>query len=721
MVLFRNTVFFTLALALAGCGSSSSSGDGSAEPEDKSIVENCAGGDNLNDLVFSLYDANVASLALPFPNDLYMGSDGTIDMPLPANVLDGDYSNPIVAINSLDGFSTTAPISMDFSATIDVATVCAGTNVRVYKVNLDENGIPTTIVSELVAGTDYEASVSNVDNTRLLVKPLLPLTPKSAYLVAVTIGLSSTGGGKFTSSDNYASLAGSDTIAEEQATARSMVQAQQSALLDSKGIASSDVVVSFSFSTQSITDVLTGLEASTEANGPVNYSISRAVNITKNEDGSDKLLTTNGFFLVSLIYGLTAAGQSDIYTGTISTPYYLEIPASSSDDKVKNSYFKAGDGSPLTRNNTQPVVNATLSMPLLLTLPNTSLDPGLVKPVNGWPVAIYHHGSGGNRTNALLIADALASQGIATIAIDQPLHGALPSDAFALPLNLIDYDFYDANNERHFNLDLDGTEGIDPSGAYFSSVNNMLTGRASYRQAVSDLMHLVKTIPSMKIDGESATLFDDTKIQFVGLSLGSMVGILFSAMNTDFKAASLSVPGAGGIKGSEGSPSFHDGLLAALSSIGLEQGTIEYENYLTYATTITDASDTINFAALANINHPIHMTEIIGDGANNLPDQTVPNHVLNTGSYTGLVVETAPLAGTDALIRVMGLTAVSSSIENAMGRHVAVRFTDGDHQSQVSPLTVAAATKEIQAQTASFLASSGQNLTLDDSSIIEAQ
>ena len=38
------------------------------------------------------------------------------------------------------------------------------------------------------------------------------------------------------------------------------------------------------------------------------------------------------------------------------------------------------------------------------------------KPEGGWPVAIYGHGLGGNRTNMLGIADTLASVGIATVA-----------------------------------------------------------------------------------------------------------------------------------------------------------------------------------------------------------------------------------------------------------------------------------------------------------------
>jgi hypothetical protein len=129
---------------------------------------------------------------------------------------------------------------------------------------------------------------------------------------------------------------------------------------------------------------------------------------------------------------------------------------------------------------------------------------------------------------------------------------------------------------------------------------------------------------------------------------------------------------------------------------------------------------------LAGAKHPIHLTEIIGDGTpENPPDQTVPNTVLNVGQYEGLVVETAPLAGTEALVNSMNLEALFSPQVNPEGLSVVARYIRGGHTSQVNPSTlidpfaVPAVTVEIQLQTATFIANDGKSVEVGDSSLLE--
>jgi hypothetical protein len=146
---------------------------------------------------------NPAAGEVPFPtNLLFSGStDGTLNIPVadPANLAD-----PRVAMNGLDGFSTVAPVTAYFSGTLNAATVQAGRTVRVFEVVLtnpflDPKNPPfavSEVKRELQAGVDYEVGLlpQDVNQTTLTISPLLPLAPKTGYLVVLTDGIQDSGG-----------------------------------------------------------------------------------------------------------------------------------------------------------------------------------------------------------------------------------------------------------------------------------------------------------------------------------------------------------------------------------------------------------------------------------------------------------------------------------------------------------------------------------------------
>ncbi|MFP3398527.1 hypothetical protein SB749_19585, partial [Brevibacterium sp. SIMBA_078] len=80
------------------------------------------------------------------------------------------------------------------------------------------------------------------------------------------------------------------------------------------------------------------------------------------------------------------------------------------------------------------------------------------------------HGITADKSSIFGIAGTLASQGIATVAIDHPLHG-----------------------DRGFDLDEDGTvEYIaeDGSATAYMNLQSLLTTRDNLRQSISDLLGL---------------------------------------------------------------------------------------------------------------------------------------------------------------------------------------------------------------------------------------
>jgi len=137
-----------------------------------------------------------ANSIIPFPNDLlFVGTtDGTLNIPFDPNAADAQVKT---ALNTLDGFSTIAPISADFSSAIDDGTLIAGSTVRLFQVNLSSipGGAVSGIVREL-GPAEYTVALSSIDTSqsKLVISPLRPLAPKTSYLVVLTTGIRSLSG-----------------------------------------------------------------------------------------------------------------------------------------------------------------------------------------------------------------------------------------------------------------------------------------------------------------------------------------------------------------------------------------------------------------------------------------------------------------------------------------------------------------------------------------------
>ncbi len=627
-----------------------------------------------------------ATGAIPLPNNLlFSGStDGTVNIP----VVDPDnLADPQVALNGLDGFSTVAPLTAQFSSTINASTVKAGSTVRVFEVELVNPFLdPTTpapfaitaVHHELQAGVDYQASLlpQDANQTTLNIHPLLPLKPKTGYLVVLTNGIQDSSGFDASPSQTYAftklatplvdahgnSLIPGLSNAQARASEplRQLVNNQESAAA-SQGVARNSIVLSWTFMTQSIDDAFAALGENLRPLGMV----------VKPTGATTKAV------------GLGLPGFSDIYAGALAIPYYL------SKDKPTSGYWKTADGSAVTRYNPLPAATAPLQIPVLMTVPNAT--SGRTKPANGWPVVIFQHGITRNRLDIFALADALSFEGYATVAIDQPLHGITDTTS----------PFYMKGLERTFDLDLvnnttgaAGPDGkIDPSGSYFLNPKYLLTTRDNFREAAEDLRQLTATLPLVDLNGDGKPDLDTGHIRFVGHSLGAITGATFLGIEDNVTSATLGMGGGGLAKLADESPTIGPPIIAGLAALGIIKGTPDYELFLVLAQTVLDSGDPINYGAAAASLHPIHLIEMVG-GAGVLPDQVVPN------------------SSTEPLARVMGLQSVGRSARSDQGLRAIVRFTEGDHGSLISPVASVGATAEMQGQMISFLNSEGQELEI---------
>jgi Pla-1/cef family extracellular lipase len=359
--------------------------------------------------------------------------------------------------------------------------------------------------------------------------------------------------------------------------------------------------------------------------------------------------------------------------------------------------------------------------------------PALTKPIEGWPVLVFQHGFGQSKNNALLIASALAMAGFASAAIDHPLHG-----------------------DRIINI---GDESFDSS--VFNSLN-LLSTRDNGRQSIADIMAFRLSLNAIN-DSTGLVDLDTSEVHFMGQSLGAIFGTGAVALSNKsltgdlaafdrmyaFKTANINVP-IGGlsaglpesvafgpiVKGSilfVSSPEFVEFLIAFAAQNGIPpesaasaidpayrafEQTLSaeqlagfnaiYSAYTFVSQTVSDASDPISFASELSRTTPTLIQLVVGGGTNDdgstaLTDQVNP------------VSTSLPLVGGQPLADIMGLPRVSTSTEGSG----VVRFIAGGHGSLISPTPSAAALAEMQSQAVSFIVSSGSNIVVSDTSVVE--
>ena len=725
----------SLLLALSSSLLLSACGGGGNAPHASDTGSTNSGGSPVTAVITARFDPTNA--VVPFPTNLLLS--GTTDLTLNIPVADpSNLSDPKVAMNALDGFSTTAPWSTTFSTAPKPATIIPGPGgtVRVFQVTpTGPGGGVTGITRELQSPQDFVALMSPSDSSgrTLAIVPTRPLQQLTSYMV-VLLGNGgqlnpapspsiTDGNGNDVTPDTTYFLAkrtsalcvnGASTdplLPASQACAleplRQLVNSQEFAVDKFDGAATDQrIVLSWVATTQSITPVMQAVQSRVEQT-----------------PAPQAQMAPTGLNLSDLGVGLPPV--ADIYIGVLPIPYYLGAPSAADPLAPLHDFWHAAPGAYVppfnaagldptstfvTFANPFPVATSTQLIPVLLTVPNA--NSGTTKPVGGYPVVIFQHGITRNRTDMFAIAATLAGQGFATIAIDAPLHGITDKTN---PFYIGNTPFAaEGAQERTFNLDLEnnttgapGPDGtIDPSGTYFINLQDLLTSRDNLRQANSDLMELTRAIPGVSLDGKT-TAFDGSRIEFVGQSLGSIIGTAFLAMEPHVNVGVLNVPG-GGVAGLlAASPTFGPIINAGLAQAGLTPGTPNYAAFLGAAQTVVDSGDSINFA-FATAGKSLLAQEVVGD-ATHPSDQVIPNSVAS-----------APTSGTEPLLAALGLSSIASTTQAASIRGV-VRFTQGVHGSLLDPTSSAAVTAEMQGEMASMIASGGQKVIVSNPSVIVTQ
>ncbi|WP_457597164.1 hypothetical protein [Hydrogenimonas sp.] len=635
------------ATLLVGCGSGTSDNYSESEAPGGYVLFQVDAGD------------------IPYPNDI-LTNPVTGKLALPTSPGDSDYAVKS-ALNTLDGFSTTSPITVGVSADVDDASLTQ------HLLFID------TVAGPLTYGSDYALT----DNgEKIAIVPLKPLQPERRYIVVLTKGLVAANG-KPIEPDFATTLIlgqtplvdgqGHSTVSaltDEQAQKLEAIRQHTQQLIAAVGLPHEQILDIWSFKTQSI--------------GKVAAAIA-----DHNESAAQLQLRNTGYtskqMLAAAGYDTTALkGNATVYAGILANlPYYLGVPS------TQNPFAPLTTPFDVNESTSMPQERARLAIPVLATVPNDASGCGTM-PADGWPVVIFQHGITQNRTNLLAISEAFATVCYAAVAIDLPLHGITdPNNPLYMEENATLH-----LSERTFDLDLDLNGEIDPSGSYYINLRNLLVSRDNLRQSTSDFIALQNALraPAVSADGLK---FDPAHVGYVGHSLGAMAPFGFFA-HRQLESVVLANPGGGIAQLLNHSPRFGPVIEEGLAQAGVVKGTPEYDAFMLAVQTVIDDGDPINYAQAAAANQKMLSFETIGD-------MVIPNSIA-----------TAPLSGTEPLLRTMGAVGVDPADANASGFIVLLpntnsvtRFAYGTHSSILDPGDTPEVTVEMQTEAASFVKSRG--------------
>lgn len=518
------------------------------------------------------------SKRIPFPNELLKDPQTGL-VKLPIDPAESEEAKALKrGLSKLDGFSTTAAMTLDTSTAIDRSTVTAGKTVRLFAITAD---------GKAVEKTDITTEIST-DGKRLTVRPVLPLRPGTRYTLLLT---------------------GVRDVTAKQLSTMPLQQllALEHALVDEEG--NSTISAVCSDMAKRLETLRQTVAPAIEAVGGDRSQLSAAYTFTTQDmekrvremylapyAANLPLTVTNVESMSPLAAGYALPSVAKVITGKMTTLDFLD---------------------PTTRAFRDNGVGVAKQIEFILTLP-TGLAQG-----EKAPVVVFGHGLFTERRLMTMVANSIAMKGMATIAIDFPYHGERTvcmadgdcaggascntdgtcSDGKDLLRTMDCPSFMRVEGACVFSLiGIKGTGKGTPNatGAAFIDVPNLIGSRDHFRQAFVDMSALTRLIKEM--DWKSTTGgfgLDGEQINYVGISLGGIIGSSLAGIDPAYKRMVLNVPGAGLVDLMQESASFSGQLEAGLAEKGIVKGTPAFEQFVNTAKWVLDESDPINLSSFA--------------------------------------------------------------------------------------------------------------------------
>jgi Calx-beta domain/Bacterial virulence factor lipase N-terminal len=502
----------------------------------------------------------------PFASDRFTVADPTqntgrrVNLPLPDPLTNpSDYQDTLV-LNTLDGFNLQPRLSIPFDGPIDVNSVTSQTAFLVSlgdTLDHQDSGGQVVGINQVV--WDPPTNTLYVESDKLL-------DQHTRYALIVTQGIRDAAGQPVEPSDGFARFRHDLNFGQTHDPA---LKGYGKELLDAlhaargAGVAEKDVVTASVFTTLSATAVLEKMRDQIHAAAPA---------------PADFLLGPGGertLFNLEDVSGVTWNQQTRVAGPLNPVPVNVDLLRFIPGTVGQIAFGKYVSPDYETAEKFIPPVGTRTGTPVVQGVNEVFFDlylPSGPKPVGGWPVAIFGHGSGGSKQgggpgggDSLALAASLAGQGIATIAINVVGHGFGPLSTLTVtprvgaPVTFLE-------GGRGIDQNGDGIIGNN-DGISAAPPRSIIRDRDGTRQTVADLMQLVQVLEvGMDADGDGLGDLDPSRIYYVGQSLGGIYGTEFLAVEPSVHVGVLNVAGGSGIESNRLSPVFRASVGTSLAS-----------------------------------------------------------------------------------------------------------------------------------------------------------
>ncbi len=526
-----------------------------------------------------------AKSVLPFPNNLALDpATGKVALPEQCNESATTAFIRTKILNTLDGFGTfELPMQVTFSEAVDETSLVD--HVVLYKLAAGGTAvdpatsmpIPLRLIKSTTVRYADQANIKACTDPKMInsvvAVPLVPLDQKSTYVGAVLKGVKTATGADYTAAftwslirqdanpvtlDAMGNVLSDNTPLDptnpaqlEQLRGISLLwkaHAAPLAFLAAKSHARTDVLVAWSFNTQTVTDPLDPAVAG---------SLASMADMTPLFGTSSQLpagVTAEQFLQSRLPPGAcTVDGGSlpcnavgDVIGGLLNANnFQVALPA-----KVSTTSTNVNDGGPIPGSFNAPVHATKVDDRGIGVL---GMIPASAPPANGYPVIVFGHGLGSSKTSLVAIGAQLAAAGFASVAIDFVAH-----DSRAVRVSV----------DPAIGCDLHLDPGPQPASCPTPDLSNpacrrrpvptqdpqcyapflssdLGTTRDNIRQSVLDIHDLVGALKGCGTTACGPLKVDVTNISYLGISLGGIMGSTAVSTKPDFRSAVLNVPGVG--------------------------------------------------------------------------------------------------------------------------------------------------------------------------------
>lgn len=411
--------------------------------------------------------------ALPFPNDLLRRPDGTLDLSaFPTNSLIVDSYR--AAAEHLDGFGLNQPIYARFDGPLAPESLpdpaeSLGERAAVYLVDVDPESPARGERIPIAVRFRAEPTVTlGANHLSARPYPGFPLAEGTTYALVVTTRVTGSNGDAIEPAAAFRDVLGTGGDLATQA-ARETYAPLLAWLDEPGGDERADVASAAVFTTQHATSIAPALRRGVlAAPAPVATDVMPLVEMP----------------------------DLKVFTGAYQAPNF---------QRGALPYRNAPDGAIEIGPDGAAVVQRTETMRFAVSIPQGPT------PANGWPIALYQHGTSGDYVSFVDdgTASALAAEGIAVISTDQVLHG---------PRN----------------------PGGDPQIDFFN-ISNPFAMRDNALQGAADAWSQLRLVRQLAFaDGARAIRFDARQVFFFGHSQGGATGPGFVAFEPTLSGAVLS-------------------------------------------------------------------------------------------------------------------------------------------------------------------------------------